>query len=82
MKIKTKLFLFFMICIAVFAATGILLNALFLETFYLNKNESIFEDAGERIAEYYENGTGDILEYLRTVDRTEGINCMIAGPKL
>ena len=79
MKIKTKLFLFFMVSIAALAAVSILLNTLFLERFYLQKNESIFEEAARAIAQEYKQG-GDIVEYLRSVDRTQGINCMIAGP--
>jgi two-component system, OmpR family, sensor histidine kinase VanS len=76
--IRTKLFLYFMICMASFALLSIALNLIFLESYYVYRNKAIFLAAGERIAARYAQDPGGIADLLTETDRMEGVSSIIA----
>jgi len=80
--IKTKLFLIFSIFMVSFVLWGILLNALFLEHYYIYKNKSIFLETNKKITHMYINNRKDLDEFLKTTDRTEAINITITDNNL
>jgi two-component system, OmpR family, sensor histidine kinase VanS len=81
-SIKTKLFLLFLIFMASFVLCGVLLNALFLEHYYIYRNRGIFLQTGIQINDVYMNNRDSIIEVLRSTDREEGINIAIADNNL
>lgn len=76
--IRTKLFLLFAIFMVLLVLCGILLNALFLQKYYIYKNKNIFVETGKRIDDEFINNRNNIEYYINQIDRLEGISCTIA----
>ncbi len=80
--IRTKLFFFFTLFTVVLVAAGILLNAVFLERYYIYKNKSIMEQTAGEISSEYTQRPGGIVPFINQIDRVDGINCTIADASL
>jgi len=80
--IKIKLFLLFSIFMVSFVFSGILLNAVFLERYYIYKNKGIFLDLTGKIIHMYMNDRGSFDEFLKNTDRAEAINITITDDNL
>jgi hypothetical protein len=76
--IRTKLFLLFAIFMVSLVLCGILLNALFLQKYYIYKNKNTFVETSKRIGDEYTNNTNNIEHYIDQIDRLDGISCTIA----
>lgn len=75
--IRNKISLIFMAFMTLLVFMSILLNALFLEKFYIFKNKEVFLQASGSIqAEYARNPDG-LEEYLMLFDHSEGISSLI-----
>lgn len=80
--IKTKLFLLFAILMVSVVFCGILLNALFLERYYIYKNKDIFIETSQKISEEYIVNKKNISEFINEIDRIDGISCTITDKNL
>ncbi len=61
---------------------GILLNALFLERYYIYKNRDVFIETSQKISEEYIHNKKNLSNFISLIDRMEGISCTIADRKL
>jgi len=75
--IKTKLILIFMILMVSLVISGILLNSIFLESYYVYKNKSIFESVNEKISNEYINNKENSDEYINMINSIDGISTTI-----
>lgn len=75
--IRGELFLTFGLFSIALVLSGILLNALFLERYYIYKNKSILAETALQISEAYVKDRRGVLPLMETIDRAEGINCTI-----
>ena len=76
--IKTKLFLIFMIFMISLVVSGILLNSIFLESYYIYKNKGIFVSISEKISDEYINNKENSYEYINmieSIDEYKYYNC-------
>lgn len=60
---------------------GILLNLFFLERYYIYKNEGLFIEMSTGINNEYINNRGNIDDYIKRIDRIEGMSCMITDSR-
>lgn len=75
--IRTKLSVIFAISMVSLVLCGILLNALFLERYYIYKNRDVFIETSKKISEEYVNNRKNIASFINLIDRVEGISCII-----
>lgn len=75
--IKTKLILIFMMLMVSLVISGILLNSVFLESYYVYKNKSIFVSVNEKISNEYINNKENSDEYINLVNSIDGISTTI-----
>jgi len=76
--IKTKLFLSFFTFMMTFVFCSILLNTLFLEKFYIYKNRAIFTKTADEIIEAYNSNVEAFKDYIKAIDRSEGMSIVIS----
>ena len=70
--IKTKLFLIFMIFMVFLVVCGVLLNSIFLESYYIYKNKGIFVSVSEKISNEYINNKENSDEYINMINSIDG----------
>ena len=75
--IKTKLFLIFTIFMILVVVCGVLLNSIFLESYYIYKNKGIFVSVSEKISDEYINNKENSDEYINMVNSIDGISTTI-----
>lgn len=75
--IKNKLFFIFMILMVSLVLGGILLNSIFLESYYIYKNKGTLVSVSEKIKEEYINNKEDGYEYADMLESADGINTII-----
>lgn len=80
--IRTKLFLLFVIFMISLVLCGILLNALFLERFYIYKNRNIFIETSKQISKEYSVNKKNISEFINIIDRINGTSCIVTDRNL
>lgn len=76
--IRTKLFFVFMILMISLILGGILLNSIFLESYYVYKNKGSLVSVSEKIKEEYINDKENNYEYADMVQSIDSINTIIA----
>ncbi|MGB5824429.1 MAG: HAMP domain-containing sensor histidine kinase [Proteocatella sp.] len=77
LNIRQKLFMVFVIVIVTVIGIGSLLNVLFLEKYYIYKNESIFLRTAEVIQDELINDENNIPALIEGIDRSDGISVII-----
>lgn len=75
--IRTKLSVFFLIFMVSLVLFGILLNALFLERYYVYKNKAVFIATSKEIGNEYTHNVNNITNFITQIDHLEGISCII-----
>lgn len=80
--IRSKLILLFSLFMLALVASGILLNALFLEKYYIYSNRSIFEKISQEIEKVYRDEPKGLMPLIESIDRMEGISTTIADKDL
>ena len=77
--IKTKLFLIFMLLMALLILSGILLNSLFLEHYYIYKNKAILINTSQTIKDQYISNSNIENSYdsIDTISLSYGIDTLI-----
>lgn len=73
--IRAKLFLVFGTILSVLILLIVVLNTLFLDDFYLIKNENTMYSTFKSIDEAYQDSS--IIEFINAIDRQEGISTLI-----
>lgn len=76
--IKMRLFLIFLSMFALFVALSVVFDAAFLERYYIFMNKGLFLDTYERIKASEAVGTERFYDLLRSIDRNDGINSILA----
>lgn len=79
--IRGKLFLIFILFMVSLIGIGILLNSVFLESYYIYKNKNTFVSLTEKINNEYVKGKGDIAEYLNAIQNVDNITTTIIDEK-
>jgi signal transduction histidine kinase len=59
--------------------SGILLNSIFLESYYIYKNKGVLISESEKIKDEYINSKGTNFEYADIIQNVEGINAIIVN---
>ncbi|MDR3595000.1 HAMP domain-containing sensor histidine kinase [Clostridium sp.] len=77
--IKTKLFFIFLILMISLVLSGMLLNSIFLESYYIYKNKGVLISESEKIKDEYINSKGTNFEYADIIQNVEGINAIIVN---
>lgn len=80
--IRTKLFAMFSIFMVSFVLSGIILNILFLEKYYIYKNRGSFLKINSKIIDVYINDRNNLDEFLKNTDRAEAMNIAISDSDL
>ncbi len=80
--IKTKLFVIFTIFMIALIACGILLNSIFLESYYIYKNKGILISISQKISDEYINDKENSYEYIDMIESIDSINTMIVDKNL
>ena len=75
--IRIKLSMLFAIFMILLVFCGMFLNDLFLERYYIYKSKNDFINTIGKINEEYTNNRKNIDNFIDTIDRVEGINCII-----
>ncbi|MVX64743.1 HAMP domain-containing protein [Clostridium chromiireducens] len=75
--IKTKLFFIFMVLMISLVLSGILLNSIFLESYYVYKNKGTLISLSEKIANEYITNKENSYEYIDMIQSIDGINTII-----
>lgn len=81
-NIKTKIFLMFSVFMVILVLSGILLNAFFLEKYYIYKSKGSFVEISNKISGEYNNNKKDLVNMINEIDRMEGISCTITDKNL
>lgn len=79
--IRGKLFVIFTIFMISLIGIGILLNSIFLESYYIYKNKNILILLSEKINNEFSKGKDDITEYLNTIQNVDNITTTIIDGK-
>jgi len=80
--IRAKLALIFALFMLFLIICGILLNALFLEPYYIFKNKDIFISTGAEIRKEYISNKRNVPNLISLIDRVESISCTITDKDL
>lgn len=80
--IKTKIFIIFTIFMFFVVLSGIILNSIFLEEYYIYKNKSVFISISEKISNEYINDEENIYEYINNLVSIENISTTIVDQNL
>lgn len=75
--IRTKMAVIFVVFMVSLVLCSILLNALFLERYYIYKNRGVFVATNVSINEEYVRNIDNIADFINSIDRIEGISCII-----
>ncbi|WP_297421165.1 HAMP domain-containing sensor histidine kinase [Clostridium sp.] len=75
--IKTKLFFIFMILMVSLVLGGIILNSIFLESYYIYKNKGSLVSVSEKIKDEYISGNEENFEYADMIQNADNINTII-----
>ncbi|MFW2487296.1 ATP-binding protein [Clostridium chromiireducens] len=75
--IKTKLFFIFMVLMISLVLSGILLNSIFLESYYVYKNKGTLISLSDKIANEYITNKENSYEYIDMIQSIDGINTII-----
>ncbi|NRT91643.1 ATP-binding protein [Clostridium beijerinckii] len=75
--IKTKLFCIFMILMISLILGGIILNSVFLESYYIYKNKGVLVSVSQKIKDEYMEGEKDNYQYADTIQSVDNINTII-----
>ena len=79
--IRIKLFLIFFLSIVSLIVTGLVMNVLFLESYYVYKNKTFFEDMRDRVGtEFVQNQKG-IEAYIEDIGKRQEMNLEIVDSK-
>ncbi|MVX63627.1 HAMP domain-containing protein [Clostridium chromiireducens] len=76
-KIKTKLFLVFMVLMVSLVLSGIVLNSIFLESYYIYKNKNILISTGEKIKDVYVSNKESSYRYMDMMESMDGIEAIV-----
>lgn len=76
--IKTKLIAIFMIIMISLVVSGIILNSIGLNLYYIYKNKNIFISISEKISDEYTHSKEGSFEYITNVESLENISTTIA----
>ena len=60
-------------------ASVIILNSIFLKSYYIYKNKNIFVEVSERISNEYSDSKESVYEYINIIDSIDGISTTIVG---
>lgn len=80
--IRAKLALIFALFMFFLIVCGILLNALFLEPYYIFKNKDIFISTDAEISKEYISNKRNVPNLISLIDRVESISCTITDKDL
>jgi len=80
--IKTKIFIIFTIFMFFVVLSGIILNSIFLEEYYIYKNKSVFISISEKISNEYINDKENSYEYINNLVSIENISTAIVDQNL
>lgn len=75
--IKTKIFIIFTIFMFLVVLSGIILNSIFLEEYYIYKNKNVFISMSEKISNEYINDKENSYEYINNLVSFENISTTI-----
>lgn len=75
--IKTKLFYIFMVLMISLVLGGIILNSVFLESYYIYKNKGVLVSVSQKIKDEYMDGEKDNYQYADTIQSVDNINTII-----
>ncbi|WP_026888490.1 sensor histidine kinase [Clostridium beijerinckii] len=75
--IKTKLFYIFMVLMISLVLGGIILNSVFLESYYIYKNKGALVSVSQKIKDEYMEGEKDNYQYADTIQSVDNINTII-----
>ena len=80
--IKTKIFLAFTIFMVFVVGGGILLNSIFLESYYIYRNKAVFISLSEKINSEYTEDKENSYEYMNNIYNIENISATIIDENL
>ena len=80
--IKTKIFLVFTIFMVFVVGGGILLNSIFLESYYIYRNKAVFISLSEKINSEYTEDKENSYEYMNNIYNIENISATIIDENL
>ena len=80
--IKTKIFLAFTIFMFFVVGGGILLNSIFLESYYIYRNKAVFISLSEKINSEYTEDKENSYEYMNNIYNIENISATIIDENL
>lgn len=80
--IKTKIFILFTIFMILVVLSGIILNSIFLEKYYIYKNKGVFISTIEKINDEYVNDKENSYEYINNIVSIENISTTIVDQNL
>jgi len=80
--IKTKLFLIFMALMVSLVLSGILLNSIFLESYYIYKNKVSLISVSDKIMDEYINDKENGYDYMNMIESIDGISTIIVDKNL
>ena len=80
--IRAKLFLIFTIFMILVVLFGVLLNSIFLNSYYIYKNKGVFISLSEKISDEYINNKENSYEYINMIYSTDNISTTIADKNL
>lgn len=75
--IKTKMSIIFLILMVSLILSGILLNSVFLQSYYIYKNRGNLVSISQKIKEEYASSKGNNYEYADSVQNVDNINTII-----
>ena len=75
--IKTKIFLLFVGFMVAFILCGVLINTLFLEQFYIFRNEDIFTQINSEVTDNLNLSKDEFISFIESIDRAEGISITV-----
>ena len=80
--IKTKIFIIFTMFMFLVVLSGIILNSIFLEKYYIYRNKVVFISISEKISNEYINNKENINEYINNIVSFENISTIIVDKNL
>ena len=80
--IKTKIFLVFTIFMIFVVVGGVVLNSIFLESYYVYRNKAIFISLSEKISSEYVEDKENSYEYMNNINNIENISTTVVDQNL